>query len=149
MSKSYSSLMLLGLLTLSLAVHGEPSPVGLWKTFDDDGGKPESLVRITQAGDILTGVIEDLFKAEERDALCEECKDYRRGLPVLGMTVITGVSRDSGEDNLWDGGKILDVKSGSEYKVRMKLGDAGNRLLLRGYIGMPLIGRTAEFERVE
>ena len=46
-------------LTLCAAAAGAwadaASPVGLWKTIDDDGKTEKSLVRITDNGGVLTG----------------------------------------------------------------------------------------------
>jgi hypothetical protein len=35
----------------------QTTPVGLWKTIDDDGKTEKSLVRITESGGVLTGTI--------------------------------------------------------------------------------------------
>ena len=37
------------------------TPVGLWKTIDDDGKTEKSLARITESGGQLSGRIETLF----------------------------------------------------------------------------------------
>jgi hypothetical protein len=54
-------------------------------------------------------------------------------------------------DYRWTGkrweGKIYDPASGNTYSSRMELD--GNRLKMRGYIGMPMLGRTRHFDRVE
>ena len=42
------------------------SPVGAWKTIDDETGKPKALVRITEDAGILTGKIEKLYRPAER-----------------------------------------------------------------------------------
>jgi len=50
------------LLALALATYAsEPSPVGLWKTFDDNIGKPRGLVRLTQVNGAYQGKIEKIF----------------------------------------------------------------------------------------
>ena len=48
-------------LTLSLSslvAMAQMTPVGLWKTIDDDGKTEKSLVRITESGGVLSGTIE-------------------------------------------------------------------------------------------
>ena len=67
---------------------------------------------------------------------------------MLGMTIIEGVRAGSSAD-LWDGGTILDPNNGKVYKVRMTLKDGGRTLDVRGYVGMPLLGRTQTWQRVE
>jgi len=48
----------------------------------------------------------------------------------------------------WAGGTIYDPNNGSTYKCRMKLNADGN-LEVRGYIGVPILGRTAVWTRTK
>ena len=43
------------------------SPVGLWRTIDDETGKAKSLVRITEVNGELQGTIEKLFREPNED----------------------------------------------------------------------------------
>lgn len=123
------------------------SPVGLWKTVDDETGKEKSYVRITENDGKLVGKIEKLVDPAKADAKCDKCTDERKDQPVVGMTIIRNVKKD-GED-LWDGGDILDPNNGKVYKVRLKPEDDGRKLSVRGYVGMPLLGRSQTWVRVE
>ncbi len=49
-------------------------------------------------------------------------------------------------DNKWEGGRIYDPKTGSDYSCEMKLIDE-NTLEVRGYIGVSLFGRTDVWKR--
>ena len=52
------------------------------------------------------------------------------------------------DDDVWDGGKILDPKTGKVYKVKLSmLKDGGQKLNVRGYIGFSCIGRSQVWER--
>ena len=124
------------------------TPVGLWKSIDDETKTEKSLVRITEAGGTLTGKIEKLMDPTKQDAKCDKCSDARKDQPVLGMTIITGV-RAGSDKTLWEGGEILDPNNGKTYKVRMKPVDGGRKLEVRGYIGAPMLGRTQTWIRVE
>lgn len=126
----------------------QPSPAGLWKTIDDDGKTERSHVRIAEAGGVLSGRIEKIADPTRQDARCKDCEGARKDQPVLGMTIIEGVKRASGADH-WDSGTILDPNNGKTYKVRMTLKDGGRVLEVRGYVGMPLLGRTQTWQRVE
>jgi uncharacterized protein (DUF2147 family) len=135
---------------LAEIAHAQSTPVGLWKTIDDDGKTEKSLVRITESDGRLSGRIERLLDpAEKPDALCELCTDERKDKPIVGMTVIRDVRRRDGETNVWDGGEILDPDNGKTYSVRIALGAAGRTLIVRGYIGVPILGRTQTWLRVE
>lgn len=126
----------------------QQTPVGLWKSIDDETKTEKSLVRITEAGGTLTGKIEKLMDPTKQDAKCDKCSDARKDQPVLGMTIITGV-RAGSDQTLWEGGEILDPNNGKAYKVRIKPIDGGKKLEVRGYIGAPMLGRTQTWIRVE
>lgn len=126
------------------------SPVGLWKTVDDATKKEKSLVRIVEVGGMLTGRIEKLIDpAEKPDPVCDKCSDERKDKPVVGLTIIRNVKPSADDRELWEGGDILDPGNGKVYKVRLKPAQGGKALEVRGYIGMPLLGRTQTWIRVE
>ena len=134
------SAVLIGLVApLSAAAQSQAaSPVGLWRTFDDATQQPKALVRIVEQGGVLAGRIEKLL-AYKPDVLCEQCTDERRGKPVQGMTILSGLKPEGGE---WTGGEVLDPVTGKVYRARIKLADAGRKLEMRGYVGVPTLGRT-------
>jgi uncharacterized protein (DUF2147 family) len=125
----------------------QTSPVGLWKTIDDDGKTEKSLVRIAEAGGALIGKIEKIFDPAKQDSRCDKCSDERKDKPVLGMTILRNVKQDTDDKELWTGGEILDPNNGKTYKTRLKPVDGGKRLEMRGYIG-PFF-RTQVWHRVE
>ena len=69
--------------------------------------------------------------------------------PVEGVEAEDGLmTAVQQEDGTWSA-RIVDPRDGSVYRARMRL-DAEHRLHLRGYIGIPLLGRTqvwTPFER--
>lgn len=124
------------------------SPVGLWKVIDDRSGKPSALIRITDNGGELQGKIEKLFREpnEDPNPKCLQCKDVRKDQPIIGMTIVSGLRKDG---DAYDGGKILDPKNGEVYKSKMTLRDGGKKLDVRGYIGVPMLGRSQTWLRQE
>jgi uncharacterized protein (DUF2147 family) len=137
---------------LSLAANlamAQASPAGLWKTIDDEAKVEKSLVRITDSGGVFSAVIEKLLNPVEPNPKCDKCSDERKDKPVIGMTIVRNVKRSSSDAELWDGGDILDPNNGKIYKVRLKPVDGGKKLEVRGYIGMPMLGRTQTWIRVE
>lgn len=121
------------------------SPVGLWKTVDDETKQVKSLIRIVERDGVLTGRVEKIL-SDKPDAKCEKCTDERKDQPVLGMTIITGMTRDGDQ---WEHGKILDPNNGKVYSSRMKLHDGGKSLEVRGFIGVALFGRSQTWIREE
>jgi uncharacterized protein (DUF2147 family) len=126
------------------AAHAQNTPVGLWKTIDDNTGKEKSLVRISEAAGLVSGRVEKLLHPSKPNPVCEKCRDDRRGKPIVGLSIIEGL-KQHGE--VWDGGKILDPENGKIYTVRLKPIDDGKQLEVRGYIG-PFF-RTQTWTRVE
>jgi uncharacterized protein (DUF2147 family) len=127
----------------------QATPVGLWKTIDDETKQEKSYVRIAESGGVLTGRIEKLLDPTKQDAKCDACTDERKGQPVIGMTIVRNVKKSAGDEAMWDGGEILDPNNGKTYKVRLTPKDGGKALDVRGYIGAPLLGRTQTWLRVE
>ena len=147
--------MLLGiLLSLILLLPGglvraaEVTPVGLWKTIDDSSGQPRGLVRIREVNGKYEGKIEKGFpKPEETEPpKCEKCEGSRRNQPVIGMTILWGLTKQGDE---YQGGEILDPESGKVYRARMKLIEGGKKLEVRGFLGVSLFGRSQTWLREE
>jgi len=140
--------------TLAAVVAGSPawaddnSPVGLWKNIDDVSGKPKALIRITESNGELQGRIEKLFRAPDQDQnpKCDKCEDARKDQPIIGMVFMSGLKKDGDE---YAGGEILDPDNGKVYKSKMHLTDAGKKLSVRGYIGIPMLGRSQVWVRQE
>jgi uncharacterized protein (DUF2147 family) len=130
------------------AAWAQNTPVGLWKTIDDDGKTEKSLVRISDAGGgVLSGKIEKIFDASKQDSKCDKCTDERKDQPVLGMVILRNLKQDADDKEVWSGGEVLDPNNGKVYKTRLKPIDGGKQLQMRGYIG-PFY-RTQVWQRVE
>lgn len=110
------------------------TPVGLWKTIDDETKQERSYVRISESAGVLSGKVEKILDPSKQDGRCEKCTDARKGQLVLGMTIVEGVKKNADEP-YWDGGTILDPNNGKTYKVRMTPRDGGKALEVRGFIG--------------
>ncbi|MDR3480078.1 MAG: DUF2147 domain-containing protein [Burkholderiaceae bacterium] len=130
------------------AMAQQASPVGLWKNIDDETGKPKALIRITESNGELKGKIEKLFKNpnEDQNPKCDKCEGAQKDQPVLGMTILSGMKRDGDEFN---GGNILDPNNGKVYRSKLSLADGGKKLNVRGYIGIPMLGRSQIWLREE
>ena len=137
------------LATASVLAMAQNSPVGLWRTIDDDGKTEKSTVRITITNGVLSGKVEHITDPAKATEKCTKCEDERKDQPIVGMTIINDVKQDAEEPNLWTGGLILDPAKGSTYKVRLKTIDGGKKLEVRGYIGSPMFGRTQTWIRAE
>ena len=62
----------------------------------------------------------------------------------MGMVMMYDFAFD--QDNVWDEGEIYDPKSGNTYSGTITL-SSENSLDLRGYVGLPIFGRTSNWTR--
>ena len=125
-------------LTLVFAAgiaQAQSTPVGLWKTVDDETKQEKSYVRVTESGGVLSGRIEKLLDPTKQNATCEKCSDGRKDQAVLGMTIVRNARQSADDKDHWEGGDILDPNNGKVYKLRLKPLDGGKKLEVRGYIG--------------
>lgn len=130
-------------LGVSAPARAHDTPVGLWRNIDDETKQPKALIRIVEQGGQLIGRIEKVLTGQA-EALCEKCPDERKGKPVQGLTILTGLKKDGDE---WTGGEILDPNNGKVYKAKVRLADAGRKLDVRGFVGIAAMGRTQTWIR--
>ncbi len=123
-----------------------PTPAGLWKTFNDRTGQAEGLVRVFAAGAGYEAKVEAVFSppAPSASPRCELCPGDLKNRPVVGMTIAH--LRADGDG--WSG-QILDPDEGEVYRCSVHLRDGGRKLEVRGYVGVPLFGRTETWLRQE
>ena len=121
------------------------SPTGLWSTISDRDGKPTGIVEIREVDGELVGVVRRVL-VDAADSVCDKCSDERHGQPLVGMEVLRHL-RQHGDE--WTGGEILDPEDGKTYRATIKLIDDGKKLVVRGYIGLPMFGRSQTWVRAE
>ncbi|CAG4891203.1 DUF2147 domain-containing protein [Paraburkholderia saeva] len=146
--KSVKQIAVAGVLMASavVAMAQSATAVGTWQTIDDHTGQPKALVQITPDGNgNLTGkIIKGLNPNDDPNRRCTACTDERKDQLMLGMTIINDMKKDG---DGWDGGHVLDPENGKLYKCKMHLEDGGQKLVVRGYIGVSLIGRSQTWIR--
>lgn len=122
------------------------SPIGTWKTVDEETGQPKSHIQIYKAKDgTLNGKVTKILTPGKEHSKCEECKGDKKDQPITGMEILNGLSK---KGDKWKGGTILDPENGKEYKCLMELKDE-NTLDVRGFVGFALIGRTQTWHRLK
>lgn len=137
-----TGLALLLALALAPALLAE-SPVGRWKTIDDETGKVKSIVNIYEAQGVLYGNIEKLLDPADQGKNCDKCPAPQTNKPVEGLMIIWGMKPDGAG---YGGGSIMDPKNGKVYSCNMKV--EGNKLIVRGFIGFSVIGRSQTWLRM-
>ncbi|TKR33609.1 DUF2147 domain-containing protein [Luteimonas gilva] len=125
-------LFALALALLPVAAFAQNSPVGRWKTIDDETGKVKSIVEVTEVNGTLQGkVVEILHSDRGPNPVCDKCEGANKNKPVKGMTILWGLKKDG---NQWSGGTVLDPAKGKTYKSKVKLIDGGKKLGMSGCI---------------
>jgi uncharacterized protein (DUF2147 family) len=135
--------------TLPAQAQAEHSIEGRWKTIDDVTGKPKGIIQIKKgANGEYVGIIEETFpvNGEQPVKTCGKCTGERKNQPIIGMTVMWGM-KDDGK-GAYSGGEILDPKIGKIYSCKANLDPNGDRLTVRGYLGVSLLGRSQTWVRV-
>jgi uncharacterized protein (DUF2147 family) len=124
-----------------------PTAAGVWKQIDETG-KVSALVTISEERDVFVGRLSQLFPdpGEEPNPICRKCPGNDQNQPLLGLVLIDGMKRSGLE---YEGGTILDPDTGTLYKASMSLDPGGTQLTVRGYIGLPIFGRSQIWTRVK
>jgi uncharacterized protein (DUF2147 family) len=124
----YSALWsLFGLVAAHAAT--SPAPTGRWITANHN-----AVIQITPCGGDLCGQIVGIMLAHPHDAMPLAWT----GQPQCGMVILqTAPSPGTGA---WIG-SVLDPRNGSVYQAHMEL-DSYRRLILHGYVGLPIFGQT-------
>jgi uncharacterized protein (DUF2147 family) len=70
----------------------------------------------------------------------------KRSKPIIGLVFMSGFVRKT--DTRWEKGTIYDPKSGNTYSCFMEL-ESPEKIKVRGFIGLSLIGRTEYWNRAK
>ena len=111
--------------------------------IDDKTGKARAEVQLSEQNGMLTGEILSVKRQPGDTGICSKCPGNFKDKPIKGIQFVWGL-KQQGENN-WEGGQILDPKTGKIYRAKMLL--KGNKLYVRGYIGISVLGRTQVWER--
>lgn len=122
------------------------SPVGVWQTIGDKGedkGKVQSYIQVYEYDGKIGGKVTKLVNDPE--AKCHaKCPGKKANAPILGMNIMWGFKKTG--DNTYEG-KILDPEDGSIYSCILTV--EGNKLKVRGYIGISILGRTQTWVKLK
>lgn len=144
------SMVFFAALSSAAAAADPDAIVGVWNNAEKD-----AKIEVFRCGEAYCGRIVWLktpdYPADSEDGVPGTPKlDHNnpdkalQQMPVIGLQIVRDFRFD--EENRWSGGLVYDPKNGKTYKGKMTL-TAQDRLDLRGYIGISLIGRTTTWTR--
>lgn len=124
---------------------------GTWRTVDDKTGYVRAYIQIEkQKDDTYAGkIIKDFPAPEVPLTQCHNCPAPFTNKPIIGLTILQKMKVDPKDPNNYIGGEVLDPRGGKIYHGKARLNASGNRLTLRGYIGISMIGRSQTWIRME
>lgn len=139
---------LVSLMVGGQAVSADMSPVGLWQAVDPDTKQPSGWFLISNHDGVYDGTLVKMFlePGDDPNIVCAKCRDDRHNQPWLGLQIIRGMKPDG--DSKYTGGTILDPRDGNVYDAMMTLTADGQTLVIRGYLGISLLGRNEYWTRL-
>jgi len=89
----------LALSLLTAVAQAQMSPLGLWRSIDDETKQAKAEIRISQnASGALSGVVErSLLATPSAEPNCNLCTDDRKDKPKIGMEIIRGGQQADGK----------------------------------------------------
>jgi len=129
------------------AAQDEPTATGLWQQVDDKTGNTDGWFLIFEHNGFYEGAIAKMFipPGKNQNPICSKCEGDQKNKPTLGLVIIKNMQRNGMS---YENGTILDPRDGSVYHAIMQLSSDGNDLTVRGYIGIPLLGRNQIWHRL-
>ncbi|MDT8397730.1 MAG: DUF2147 domain-containing protein [Pseudomonadales bacterium] len=109
-------------------------PAGRWISE-----KKDTVVRIEPCGESLCAYL-DWIHPEEQQLTPS-------GEPLCGQKVLWGFEQSRSKPDLWRGGRIYKADDDEEYAGRIRVVNTGV-LSVRGFIGLPLLGKTYTLTRI-
>ena len=131
--------------TLGLAAEAADI-AGRWYAQDSDLRTRRALIVIASDGHQLVGTVDVIFAkpGEDPDPVCSECEGPDHNRKIRGLAILfLGDIGTNGEYR----GRILDPEEGKVYRCVATPDPGGRKLSIRGYVGIPLLGRTETWVR--
>lgn len=136
----------LGLISGPAFAGAERTAAGLWEQADGDGNVG-GWFYFTEAKGRYEGRLVKMFSkpGDPPVDVCSKCAGKQKNAPMLGLVIVKGMKRDGLK---YQDGTILDPRDGTVYHAQMDLSADGQKLSVRGYLGIPMLGQTQVWNRL-
>lgn len=114
------------------------SPVGKWTIYDDKTGAKKATAQLSVDNGVLNGLIVETFPPSDGEKRCIKCSGDFKNKAVLGLPFLWGLKEV--KEGAWENGHVIDPKSGRIYRVKISV--KNDKLYVRGYVGVSLLGRN-------
>lgn len=117
-----------GLATVPMIASAQQSPVGKWKTMDDETGKAMTVVEVYEAknGTLAAKIVENIAAPPT----CSKCSGANKNKPILGMNVLWNLKNKGGQ---WGDGNGFKPSTGDNFRAKsVKVIDGGRKLEVTG-----------------
>lgn len=125
-------------------VFAEPTPVGLWQSYDLNKNV-RNIVKFSLKNGKLMGNIVKVKSLRGEKALCDVCVGPWHNKPLLGLPIIWGLKKLG---NKWVNGQVVNVDNGKIYNCQLSVSDDNKIMNFTGYLGIPAFGATVQWMRV-
>lgn len=139
--------LMFGSIAAMQAVAEERSPIGKWLTEAKD-----AQIEIVACDNKLCGSIvwlrEPLDEQGQTKLDKKNPDPEKRKQTILGLPLLSGFVKSANAAEKWEEGRIYNPDDGDLYRCTMTL-ESPTVLKVRGYVGIPLLGKTQTWTRVE
>jgi len=125
------------LIAFALFAQSNDPILGKWQNSSAEGR-----IEIFKKGDKYYGKLYWIKDASKKDV--KNPNEQLRSRNIQGLEILTNFTK---KGDSFEGGKIYDPKNGKTYSCEMKV--KGDKLEVRGFLGISLIGRTEVFTRIK
>lgn len=142
-----SILIVLALFSMAAYSHAQTAPdiLGIWKSEHGSGQ-----IEILKRGELYFGKLVWLKEPNDESGKPKLDKnnpsEELRNQPVIGLELLKNF--EYGGKNIWRNGKVYNPKNGNTYNAQLTLID-DDKLNMRAYFGIALIGKTETWTRIK
>jgi uncharacterized protein (DUF2147 family) len=125
----------------------DPTAAGFWQQADDEG-HVGAWFYFWEVNGQYRGRLVKFFKQPGNQPVvttCAKCEGDQKDASMLGLTIVKDMRRDGLK---YQDGTIMDPRDGKVYHAQMELSPDGQKLSVRGYLGIPLLGQTQVWTRL-